>query len=192
MTNFAPRSPRRQYRLLDVNARTWGYHTLGAGAGVDFAYLLFADQTGQSVQPLPGQGWRQLASADYGRPDRRPGNSLWPRELPALSAIADEPRRRSRLQPSGSPAKLGRASPSPLFDDRARFLNQKGPPTIGRPTVPNSGKRGGNHFFPVDAALPPTSRARMAFSPQGPGWPKRGQARRNGPWGTITHPKRIR
>src|SRR5579884_450680 len=38
-----------QYKLLDVNARTWGYHTLGAGAGVDFPYLLFADLSGQSV-----------------------------------------------------------------------------------------------------------------------------------------------
>ena len=33
-----------QYRLLDVNGRTWGYHTLGFGAGVDFPYMLFADQ----------------------------------------------------------------------------------------------------------------------------------------------------
>lgn len=33
-----------QYKLLDVNARTWGYHSLGQRAGVDFPYLLFADQ----------------------------------------------------------------------------------------------------------------------------------------------------
>src|SRR5207247_1403581 len=26
----------RQFKLLDVNARTWGYHTLGLKAGVDF------------------------------------------------------------------------------------------------------------------------------------------------------------
>jgi len=30
------------YKLLDFNARTWGYHTLGARAGVDFAALQFA------------------------------------------------------------------------------------------------------------------------------------------------------
>jgi D-aspartate ligase len=29
-----------QFKLLDVNARTWGFHSLGAGAGVDFPYLL--------------------------------------------------------------------------------------------------------------------------------------------------------
>ena len=34
------------YKLLDVNARTWGYHTLGTAAGVDFPYLLFRDQVG--------------------------------------------------------------------------------------------------------------------------------------------------
>ena len=34
------------YKLLDFNARTWGYHSLGVRAGVDFSYLLFADQTG--------------------------------------------------------------------------------------------------------------------------------------------------
>src|SRR5207302_2008072 len=43
-----------QYRLLDVNGRTWGYHTLGAAAGVDFPSLLFADQTGESVPFSPG------------------------------------------------------------------------------------------------------------------------------------------
>ena len=39
-----------QYKLLDVNARTWGYHTLGPRAGVDFPYLLFADQLGEPVE----------------------------------------------------------------------------------------------------------------------------------------------
>ena len=40
----------REYKLLDVNARTWGYHTLGPGAGVDFPYMLFADQVGEQVK----------------------------------------------------------------------------------------------------------------------------------------------
>ena len=44
-----------QYRLLDVNGRTWGYHTLGYSAGVDFPYMLFADQAGESVQPRRGR-----------------------------------------------------------------------------------------------------------------------------------------
>jgi predicted ATP-grasp superfamily ATP-dependent carboligase len=46
------RDPRDgQYKLLDVNARTWGYHTLGPQAGVDFPYLLFADQLGEPAEP---------------------------------------------------------------------------------------------------------------------------------------------
>jgi D-aspartate ligase len=43
-----------QYKLLDVNARTWGYHSLGARAGVDFSYMLFADQVGLPVARCKG------------------------------------------------------------------------------------------------------------------------------------------
>jgi D-aspartate ligase len=51
------------YKLLDVNARTWGYHTLGHLAGVDFPYLLFADQVGLPVpegRARPGVAWVRL------------------------------------------------------------------------------------------------------------------------------------
>jgi D-aspartate ligase len=41
----------RQYKLLDVNLRTWGYHSIGRRAGVDFPYLLFRDQMGEEVEP---------------------------------------------------------------------------------------------------------------------------------------------
>jgi predicted ATP-grasp superfamily ATP-dependent carboligase len=49
-----------QYKLLDVNARTWGYHALGAAAGVDFSYLLYRDQVGlpvSAVTGLSGTAW---------------------------------------------------------------------------------------------------------------------------------------
>jgi D-aspartate ligase len=49
-----------QYKLLDVNARTWGYHSLGAEAGVDFSYMLYSDQVGLPVsvsKGRPGVGW---------------------------------------------------------------------------------------------------------------------------------------
>lgn len=50
------RDPRNgQFKLLDFNARTWGYHTLGQRAGVDFPYMLFADQLGKSVEPCRAQ-----------------------------------------------------------------------------------------------------------------------------------------
>jgi len=52
-----------QFKLLDVNARTWGYHALGTQAGVDFTGLLYADQLSQSVVPCrgrPGVSWVRL------------------------------------------------------------------------------------------------------------------------------------
>lgn len=55
----------RQFKLLDVNARTWGYHTLGVAAGVDFPYLQFADQLGETVTPCRarvGTRWIRLAT----------------------------------------------------------------------------------------------------------------------------------
>lgn len=60
------RDPRDgQYKLLDVNARTWGFHSLGPAAGVDFAYLQFADQVGLPFEPCRGKsgvGWLRLVS----------------------------------------------------------------------------------------------------------------------------------
>jgi D-aspartate ligase len=44
-----------QYKLLDVNARTWGYHSLGAQAGVDFSYMLYSDQIGLPVSASKGR-----------------------------------------------------------------------------------------------------------------------------------------
>ncbi len=52
-----------KFKLLDVNARVWGFHSLGAAAGVDFPYLLFADQLGHSTSQCrgkPGVGWVRL------------------------------------------------------------------------------------------------------------------------------------
>ena len=49
-----------QFKLLDVNARTWGFHSIGVPAGVDFPYLLYADQVGKSVnrsRARAGVGW---------------------------------------------------------------------------------------------------------------------------------------
>jgi D-aspartate ligase len=54
-----------QYRLLDVNGRTWGYHSLGAAAGVDFSLMLFEDQLGHEVRPVrarPGVNWIRLTT----------------------------------------------------------------------------------------------------------------------------------
>ena len=44
-----------QYRLLDVNGRTWGYHSIGRSAGTDFPYLLFTDQMNKPVESCTGK-----------------------------------------------------------------------------------------------------------------------------------------
>ena len=52
-----------KYKLLDVNARTWGFHALGPSAGVDFSYLLYADQVGDPVRTCHGRagvGWIRM------------------------------------------------------------------------------------------------------------------------------------
>jgi len=54
-----------QYKLLDVNARTWGYHTIGPQAGVDFPYLLYADQMGLPLEECRGRAgvsWIRLVT----------------------------------------------------------------------------------------------------------------------------------
>lgn len=58
------RDPRSgELKLLDFNARTWGYHTVAPAAGVDFPYLLYRQQLGLAVErrrTRPGVRWVRL------------------------------------------------------------------------------------------------------------------------------------
>lgn len=58
------RDPRDgKYKLLDVNARAWGFHSIGSGCGVDFPWLLYADRLGfpiEQVHAKAGTGWFRL------------------------------------------------------------------------------------------------------------------------------------
>ncbi len=60
------RDPRDgRYKLLDVNPRVWGWHSLGRRAGVDFPYLLWQMIQGDSVPELrakPGVRWVRLTT----------------------------------------------------------------------------------------------------------------------------------
>jgi predicted ATP-grasp superfamily ATP-dependent carboligase len=47
---FDPRDGK--YKILDVNPRTWGWHTLGKAAGMDFPYLLWRQAVGLPVVPI--------------------------------------------------------------------------------------------------------------------------------------------
>jgi D-aspartate ligase len=45
------RDPREgQYKLIEINPRPWGWHTLALGAGTDLPYLLYQDMTGEQVR----------------------------------------------------------------------------------------------------------------------------------------------
>jgi D-aspartate ligase len=60
------RDPRSgEYKLLDVNARPWGFHAIGPAAGIDFPYLIYADQMNLPIEPArakAGVGWLRLIS----------------------------------------------------------------------------------------------------------------------------------
>jgi D-aspartate ligase len=68
-----------QFKLLDVNARTWGFHSIGVPAGVDFPYLLYADQVGKPIdrsRAKAGVGWLR-AVTDF----PTAASDLWAGEL---------------------------------------------------------------------------------------------------------------
>jgi D-aspartate ligase len=52
-------------KLLDMNPRLWGWHTLGARAGVDFPYLLWLSISGHplpSTESRPGAAWLRFTT----------------------------------------------------------------------------------------------------------------------------------
>lgn len=83
-----------EYKLLDVNARTWGYHTLGPGAGVDFPYMLFADQVGEPVKvsrARAGVTWiRLLTDLPTGIVEILNGHLDWRAYLKSLTSFQVE------------------------------------------------------------------------------------------------------
>ena len=50
---FDPRE--EQYKLLDVNPRLWGWHSIGAMAGVDFPYLQWKQLVGERISLCEGR-----------------------------------------------------------------------------------------------------------------------------------------
>ena len=83
------RDPRDgRLKLLDINPRAWGWHTLGARAGVDFAYLLWRMLNGEDVPELrgrPGVRWvRALTDVPQAIAEIRAGRLSLPRYLSSL------------------------------------------------------------------------------------------------------------
>ena len=76
---FDPRDGR--YKILDVNPRPWGWHTLGKAAGIDFPYLLWQQKMGLDVSPIHSQD-----------------SASWLREITDLIAIAKSPHRKAEIK----------------------------------------------------------------------------------------------
>jgi len=54
-----------KYKLLEINARAWGWHTIAIGAGVDLPYLSYLDILGEKVKQdgfAQGIKWIRLAT----------------------------------------------------------------------------------------------------------------------------------
>jgi D-aspartate ligase len=54
-----------RYKLLDLNPRIWGWHTLGAAAGVDFTHLQWRLACGERLEPAcgrPGVHWVRMST----------------------------------------------------------------------------------------------------------------------------------
>ncbi len=52
-----------EYKLIEVNPRVWGWHTLAIMAGVDLPYLLYQDMNGQEIETtsaLENMKWVRL------------------------------------------------------------------------------------------------------------------------------------
>ena len=99
-----------ELKLLDVNHRAWGWHSLGAAAGVDFPYLEWLSNMGADIARVhgrPGVRWRRASTdmlAILGELRRgsislrqtlgelRPGadRAVWAKDDP-LPAMADPP-----------------------------------------------------------------------------------------------------
>ncbi len=52
-----------QYKLLDINVRPWGWHTLCIASGLDFPYIQYCDVSGEAPEPIIphyGYHWTRL------------------------------------------------------------------------------------------------------------------------------------
>lgn len=66
-----------EYKLLDINVRPWGWHTLCIACGLDFPYIQYCDLLGQppaSIMPHYGHRWiRMLTDLPSGLQEVRAG-----------------------------------------------------------------------------------------------------------------------
>jgi predicted ATP-grasp superfamily ATP-dependent carboligase len=44
-----------EYKLIEINPRIWGWHTLAIAAGVDLPYLIYQDMIGEKISVRPAR-----------------------------------------------------------------------------------------------------------------------------------------
>lgn len=103
-----------KYKILDVNPRTWGWHTLGKAAGIDFACLLWRQAVGLPVTPM-----------------ETTHKAAWIREITDLVAIAKSHNRmaevkrllRALLSRRFTSATFSLRDPVPFFAELALWVS---------------------------------------------------------------------
>jgi len=103
-----------QYKILDVNPRIWGWHTLGKAAGMDFAYLLWRQAVGLPVAAV-----------------RTSYKAAWIREMTDVVAIAKSRNRSAEVKRLLKVASSGRLTsatfsptdPLPFFAEFALWIS---------------------------------------------------------------------
>jgi predicted ATP-grasp superfamily ATP-dependent carboligase len=89
-------------KLLDVNPRSWGWHSIGAAAGADFAHVAWREARGETItltRGRPGVRWVRLAidvpvsarEITAGRMQLRPYLSSLRRPIEGPIAALDDP-----------------------------------------------------------------------------------------------------
>ena len=161
-----------QLKLLDVNPRIWGWHTLGARAGVDFAYLAWRMANGLSVPPARGAAgisWlrfttdalalfqqlrrRELSPLTYIRSLRAPLElAIWAADDP-LPSVGEIP----AWWPHGSGVVVRSALPDNRLRSREPLL-PVGTLSSQRPHSVESMNRHRRHSIPASIAMPRSRR----------------------------------
>ena len=166
------RDPRSdQFKLLDVNSRAWGWHSIAAAAGVDFPYLVFQLARGEAVEPAqgrPGVRWVRLTTDLSVSAKEVLGGRMPAPHLPEVDAPAD--RGTDRGQGRSAPGAHGAAAARPP-------LREPGapPPALYEGICPRHLSQGFLSTGPAPGARCSPRRSASRYSPeyQMPMQPKR-------------------
>jgi predicted ATP-grasp superfamily ATP-dependent carboligase len=92
------------YKMLDVNARAWGWIAMGAAAGVDFPFLMWKLVNGEPISPARGRAgvrWvRTIIDFEASLRAILAGSLSWRKYLLSLKGVRHETLVRDDLKPA--------------------------------------------------------------------------------------------